>query len=171
VLIKLESSLSSRLDHDTHFNKLKTMTDPLSITAGVIGVVTFALQGSKILCDVIGTYQDAGSTLTDLKVDVDATSATLASIAASLQNTNDSSFSDSVRKCLQEAKPAITGCGDACRDFSNELSKIMSHSKDKEVSKRDKMKLWFKEKKILGFRYRLGSYKSTLNIVLTLASM
>ena len=85
------------------------MTDPLSITAGVIGVVTFALQGSKVLCDVIGTYQDAGSTLTDLKADVDITSTTLASIAGSLQNTNDSSFSDSVRKCLQEAKPAITG--------------------------------------------------------------
>jgi Fungal N-terminal domain of STAND proteins len=68
-------------------------------------------------------------------------------------------------------QPAITGCGNACRDFSKELAEIMSHSKDKEASKRDKIKLWIKEKEVLGFRYRLGSYKSTLNIVLTLASM
>ena len=149
---------------------MRTMADPFGITVGVIGVVTFALQGSKILCDAMATYVDAASTLTDLKLDVDATRTALASINASLQDTHDSSFSDSVRKCLQEAKPAIAGCGNACRDFSHDLASIMSHSKDK-VSKRDKVKLWFREKKILGFRYRLGSYKSTLNIVLTLASM
>ena len=170
MVIKPQSSPCSRRGHDSHSNKLRAMADPVSITASVIAVVTFTLQSTKLLCSAIDAYRDAGSTLTDLRLDVDAISTTLKSIDASLQDADDSKFSDSVKKCLQEAKPAITGCGNICKDFSDELAKIMSHSKDK-VSKRDKMKLWIKEKTIQGFRYRLMSYKSTINIVLTLASM
>jgi hypothetical protein len=147
------------------------MAEAIGIASGIIGIVTFALQGTKFLSDTIGTYRTAAPTLADLEQDVAAIDTTLHSINSSLEGNGDDKFSDSVQKCLNESKTAIEGCGKACEDFAKELKDIMSHSKDGKVSKRDKMKLWLEEETIKGFRYRLGSYKSTLNIVLTLASM
>lgn len=150
---------------------LCVMAEAIGIASGIVGTVTFAIQGTKVLLEVIKAYKDAASTLTDLAQDVDATSTILAAIKNSLEEAKDDSFSESVRNCLRESIGAVEGCGKACEDFAKELSDLMSHSKDGKFSKRDKLKLWFEEETIKGFRYRLGNYKSTLNMVLTLASI
>lgn len=147
------------------------MTDPLSITASVIAIVDFALKGSGVLYDAINSYRGAEATLTDLKLDVEGVTTALHSIRTNLQTTNDNDFSPGVRQCLEGAKPAIKACGNACTDFLTELGKLMSHSSDDHFSKWDKAKLWFTEKKIMAIRYRLATYKGTLNVVLNLASL
>ncbi|KAF2008631.1 hypothetical protein BU24DRAFT_429219 [Aaosphaeria arxii CBS 175.79] len=109
--------------------------------------------------------------LPPLNSDVEAIITILHSIRTNLQAITDDDFSPSIRQCLEGAKPAITGCRNACTDFSAKLNKLMSHSSTVHFSKRDKAMLWFKEKKIMGIRYRLATYKGTLNVVLSLASL
>ena len=88
-----------------------------------------------------------------------------------MEDSSDNSFSNGVKKCLEEAKPALAGCGKACDEFAEKIGKIMSHSDENRTSTRDRIKLQFQEKDILAFRYRIGSYKATLNIALGLASL
>lgn len=140
------------------------MSDPISVTASVIAVVKVALQGTKILFDAAETYKGAGGALKDLTEDVNVTNGILTQIEAKLKASDDSQFSESVKLCLKQFEGAIKGCRKACRDFAEELKNIMLHSTASKVSKRDKAKMWWKEKTILGFRYRLGRYKSTLGI-------
>lgn len=142
----------------------------LGVTASVISIVDFTLKETQALADVVESWQNAAPILNDLQQDVKAVKPALEAVRSCMQESNENRLPEGIRKFLAQAKPAIEGCGYACKGFANELSNLMSHSTDDDISKRDEMKMLFREKKILGFRNRLASYKGTLNIIL-LASM
>ena len=145
------------------------MAEAVGLAASIIAIATLAYQSSKTLYDLLDSIRNVPKTLQDLNEDLSAISQLLKSIKSAMEDSSDDSFSDGVKKCLEEVKPALTGCGKTCDEFTEKIGKIMSHSDEKHTSKRDRIKLQFEEKDILAFRYRLGSYKATLNIALSLA--
>jgi len=147
------------------------MAEAVGLTASIIAIAALAYQSSKTLYELLDGIRNAPKTLQGLNEDLSAISHLLKSIKSAMEDSSDDSFSDGVKKCLEEVKPALTGCGKTCHEFKEKMGKIMSHSDEKHTSKRDRIKLQFEEKDILAFRYRLGSYKATLNIALSLASL
>jgi hypothetical protein len=147
------------------------MAEAVGLTASIIAITSLAYQNSKTLYELLGGIRNAPKTLQGLNVELSAISQLLKSIKSAMEDNSDDSFSDGIKKCLEEVKPALTGCGKTCDEFTEKIGKIMSHSDEKHTSKRDRIKLQFEEKEILAFRYRLGSYKATLNIALSLASL
>ena len=88
-----------------------------------------------------------------------------------MEDSSANRFSNSVKKCLAEAKPALNRCGKACDEFTEKIGKIMSHSDENHTSTKDRIKLQFQEKDILARKYWIGNYKAALNITLGLDSL
>ena len=157
------------------FNPVTTehieMADPVGLTASIIAIAGLACQSGKTLYELLNSIQNTPRTLQALNEDLSAIQHLLKSIKSAMEDSSDNSFSNGVKKCLEEAKPALTGCGKACDEFAEKIGKIMSHSDENRTSRRDRIKLQFQEKDILAFRYRIGSYKAMLNIALGLASL
>lgn len=147
------------------------MADPVGLTASIIAIAGLAYQRSKALYELLNGIQNAPKTLQVLNDDLSAIQHLLKSIRSAMEDSSDDSFSNSVKKCLEEGKPALVECGKACDEFAEKMGKIMSHSDANHTSARDRIKLQFQEKDILAFRYRIGSYKATLNIALSLTSL
>lgn len=147
------------------------MADPVGLTASIITIAGLAYQSCKTLYELLDGIRSAPKTLQRLNEDLSAVQTLLKSIRSAMEDSSEDSFSDGVKQCLDEVKPALAGCGKTCDEFAEKISKIMSHSNEKHTSARDRIKLQFQEKDILVFRYRIGSYKATLNIALSLASL
>ena len=82
-----------------------------------------------------------------------------------MDGTSDEELSDGVRQCLESLQSTMQGCQRACDEFAQELP----DTKDSNFI--SKLRFQFKEKKIMAFKYRIGSYKSTLSIALQLATL
>lgn len=147
------------------------MADPLSLTASIIAIAGLAYQSSKNLYEVLNSIQNAPKTLQVLKEDISTIQHLLISIKRDIEDSSENSFSNGVKKCLEEAKLVLAGLTTAADEFSEKIGKIMSHSNENHISARDRFKLRFEEKDILAFKYRIGTYKATLNIMLALASL
>jgi uncharacterized protein HemX len=106
-----------------------------------------------------------------LKIDLDTLQTLLSSLKTELKHQSDEALSDDLRKCRREIEPSLTACSKAYDEFRGKISKITLHSTEQHASFRDKVKLQFQEKEITTFQYRLASYKATLNIALSFASL
>jgi hypothetical protein len=147
------------------------MADPVGLTASIIAIAGLAYQSCKALYELLDGIRNAPKTLQALNEDLSTVHNLLKSIKTAMEDSSDDSFSDGVKNCLEEAKPALTGCGKACDEFAEKMRKLMSHSHENHTSARDRIKLQFQEKDISAFKYQIGSYKATLNIALSLASL
>jgi hypothetical protein len=147
------------------------MAEAIGLAASVIGIATLACSSSKALYELLDGIYEAPQTLKFLKTDLDALQKLLSSLEAELKHKPDETLSDGLEKCLKEIEPSLKGCLTACDEFKLKLSKIVSHSTEQHTSLRDKVKLQFQEKEITAFRYRLASYKATVNIALSFASL
>ena len=148
------------------------MTDPLSVSAGIIAVVTLAYSSSKTLFETVKGIRDAPKTFQDLSTDLEGLQAVLGLLGASLDSGGEAgSFSEAQVSCLEHLATPLSACSDVCSEFKLKLEKSTRHSSDTHTSFRDSFKLQFKDTEITTFRYRLASYKLTLSIALEFASL
>lgn len=147
------------------------MADPVGLTASIIAIADLAYQSCKTLYELLDGIRNAPKTVQRLNKDLSALQTLLKSIRSTMEESSEDSFSDGVKQCLEEATPALAGCEKTCDEFAKKISKITSHSGEHHTSARDRIKLQFQEKDMSVFRYQIGSYKATLNIALSLASL
>lgn len=148
------------------------MSDPLSVTASVIGVATLAYQSCKALNDIISSFVDAPKTLRDMCRDLDALQSLLASLQVAVDGVPDASLSADQRACLAELKPPVQSCHISCDDFIGKLAKVTSHSEEGgRVNWLDRARLHFNEKDITSLKSRLGDCKQTLNVALGVVTL
>ena len=146
----------------------RTMTDPLSVTAGIIAVAGLAYSSSKALYELISTIQDAPQVFQELNQYIAALSQTLEALKTNLDG-RGTRLSESQIACLQEAKPTLKGCDLACKDFKTKMEGLTIHSHDGRRSFRDSIKLHFQNKSIADFRMRLAGWKESLALTLDVA--
>lgn len=137
------------------------MADPLSVAASVAGLITIAAQ----LLTIIGSIQAKSSDeLTQLSKEVGGVRATLAQLQNIIQSHAISSSKD--ESWLLALNNASCDCGDTFLGLQKILSGLVSSSKYEAVWK--KIKWTVKEQEILEARRRLESYKSTLDLLLSI---
>ena len=148
------------------------MTDPLTVSASIIAVVTLAYSSSKTLFETVKGIRDAPKTFQDLCTDLAALQEVLGLLGARLESGGQGgSFSEAQVSCLEHLATPLSACSDVCSEFRLRLERLTCHSSDQHTSYRDRLKLQFKDKEITAFRYRLASYKLTLSIALEFASL
>ncbi|KAL3478560.1 hypothetical protein BJX99DRAFT_224314 [Aspergillus californicus] len=139
------------------------MADPISIASGLLALATFAFQSSRSLHDMVKSFRSHPSRVRDLMQELEALSGVLGPLVERVQATGDMD--------LSVLNLPLLRCGNACKEFEQEIMKCAGRSSATRTSFRDWAKLKYMGDDVDGFRRVLAAYKLTINIALTDANL
>jgi hypothetical protein len=138
------------------------MADPLSVTASLLALVTFAAKSTQSLYQLIASFQSSQRTIRGLKEELEALNEVLQSLHATISNG---------KVDLTPLTLPLTRCNQACQEFEAIVLKCTKHSNGPKKSFRDWTTLTYMGGDINAFKNMLGGYKSTIAIALGDANM
>jgi hypothetical protein len=139
------------------------MAEPIGLAAGLLALAGFAFQASVTLYNTVQSFKFRPKQLCDLKEELEALSGILGSLTETVSATTDLDLSALDLPLLR--------CGNACKEFEQEILRCSSRSGGNRTSFRDWAKLRYMGDNIDGFRQLLAGYKSTINLALTDANL
>jgi hypothetical protein len=142
--------------------------DPLSITASAIGITGFATTSIVQLHSLIDGLSEAQDVVTDVASSLANIERPLAALEQ--LSISDEALSIATKEALKKTgvAEAVNKCGDACTEFSKNLTKWTKHSSTTKLSLRDRLSVgvWNREK-IRTFRLQLQSCEATVHFAVT----
>ncbi|KAL9034764.1 MAG: hypothetical protein Q9180_005226 [Flavoplaca navasiana] len=138
------------------------MADPLSIAAGVIGILTAAAQISSLLIDFSKNSRDAPQTARIILAEVNGISGTLTHLRSFLLGKETSELSRTQLLQVDHVVAVVSGC---VLTFS-ELEKLLDSLKTDNMGIRDCVRWAKKEKAIAGLVQRLQNEKASLSLIM-----
>lgn len=139
------------------------MAEPISIASGLVALTTFAFQSSIALYNTVQSYQSLPKRVRDLTEELETLKEVLGGLSETIHNNTGANFTALEHPLLR--------CGNACRDFEEEMKKCLKRSSAGRPSFRDWAKLSYMGQDIDGVRRMLAGYKSTIIIALTDANL
>lgn len=139
------------------------MAEPIGLASGLLALATFAFQSSITLYETVQSFKSHQKRVRDLMEELEALSGVLDPLTNIINVTTDVDFSALELPLLR--------CGNACKEFEQELMKCSSRSGGSRTSFRDWAKLRYMGDDIDGFRRLLAGYQLTINIALTDANL
>ena len=133
------------------------MADPLSVASALVALITFALQSSQTLYQLIDSFKSNQRNIRELREELEA-------LDDALQALHQTAASGGAN--LAGLELPLSRCGRACEDFKAVLLKCTEHSGGSRTSFRDWAKLRYLGDDITGFKNMLAGYKSTICIAL-----
>lgn len=144
------------------------MGDPLSVAAGVVGIVVPALHGVRLLKEDLEKIVDAPRVVKGLETDLVSVSSSLESLKA----IDDARWEVLGSKILDQTKFAVDTCVAACDGMRGDLQRWTRRSRDGKLSWREKVNIgFFKERRIKAMSEQLQSCKMTLSSVVGVATL
>jgi hypothetical protein len=144
------------------------MSDPLSITAGVVGITVPALHGVRLLLNDLHQLKDAPKTVKCLLEDVRSVDAAL----GLLQNVGNTEWELLGPDVGKESEMTISSCTQACSLFQTELQRWTRHSDDGKLVWHDRAKVgFFKQGQIKAMSEQLQNCKMTVNSIVSIATL
>lgn len=145
------------------------MTDPLSITASVVGITTAAIGSVKFLRTTIGDIKDVPTALGNIRSDLQAIEPVLQELRTELESEGSQVL------LIDDIKGAVENCNSACSTFQKSLDHWMRHVtryKAFWAEWTDRVRVGiFEQGKINVFKRRLNDCKSTLIVALSTSSV
>ena len=148
------------------------MSDPLSVTASVVGITAAALHTIHVLVEDIDNVKGAPKAIADIRSDLTTVEGSLTSLHQVLDDPN--ALPDSLKTQLgtRNIENAVRGCDKACSEFREPLRSWTKHSTGDKMSKRDRLKIGLlKQGKIKAFTQQLASCKATVSMGLDTANL
>lgn len=144
------------------------MADPLSISAGVVGIIVPALHGSRLLLDDLQCIIDAPKALETLKTDLSSVEMALTSLRA----VNDAEWELLGDPVVKQSKAAIHTCTKACDLFRTDLQRWTKHSDEGKLSWQDRANVGFlKQRRIKAISGQLQTFQIGINSVVGIATL
>jgi hypothetical protein len=142
------------------------MTDPLSITASVVGITGAALQATRFLLDELQRIKDTPKTVKRLMDDVQSVDAAL----KSLQSVEDREWVLLGTSVAEQSEMTISTCKQACDLFRTNLQRWTRHSEDGNLAWQDRANVgFFKQGQIKAMSEQLQNCKLTITSVVSIA--
>lgn len=138
------------------------MSDPLSIAAGIIAIVTATIQSTSALYHTIESFKTYPKRVAELKDQLWALTDVLKSL-------HELSQEDNTTCALLEAP--LKQCRIACEEFKNVLENCRQNSRSGKPSLSEWMKLTYRNGDIVSFMESLAVYKSTIGIAIADANL
>jgi hypothetical protein len=139
------------------------MAEAIGITSGLLTLASFAFQSSVTLFQTIKSFKVHPTRVRNLEEELEALTTVLRSLTETV-NANTGVQ-------LSALELPLLRCGNACKDFEQEIIKCSSRSGGNRTSFRDWARLTYMGDNIDGFRQTLVAYKSTIIIALTDATL
>jgi hypothetical protein len=134
------------------------MAEAIGVTAGLIGIATFAFQVSKEVYHLVDNISKPPQTIRGLKSELVALDPILSSIQKLV--TSDASKFEDIRYTLHQ-------CGLVCFHLRSLIRQCTEHSANGTRSARDWVKIQYKGKTIDRYKGQLASHKATIGIALS----
>lgn len=147
------------------------MTDPFSISVGVIAIAGLAYSSAKTLKETITSFVNAPKIFLDIGSDLQTLQDLLRALQLPLNGVPNTDFSDDAKATFESMRPALESCKGLCDDFTVKLSKLTSHSHGDKVSWWDRTKLHFNEKDVALLKMDLEKHKQTVDMVIGVATL
>ncbi|KAJ5998906.1 hypothetical protein N7451_006716 [Penicillium sp. IBT 35674x] len=139
------------------------MAEPVGLASGIIALASFSFQCSVSLYETINSFRSHPKRVRELLQELEALSAVLAPLVDLVNSTSDIDLSVLDLPLLR--------CGNACKEFQQELLKCASQSNSNRTSFRGWARLTYMGDNMDDFRNLLSGYKATINIALTDATL
>lgn len=142
--------------------------DPLSITAGVMGIVAPTLHCVRLLVEDLQNIADAPNTVKALTNNLQSVELALDSLGA----VTDSQWESLGDAITTQSKATITFCKTSCEEFKTSLDRWTRHSTDGTLSWRDRATLGiFRQDHIKSISKQLQQCNITLTSVTSIATL
>ncbi len=139
------------------------MAEAIGVASGLVALATFAAKCSVSLYETAKSYQCHQQRVRELIDETSALSDVLHSLAEAAR-ANPKLHIPALAIPLQR-------CAKVCQEFEQEISKFSSRSDGTKTSFRDWARLKYMGEDVDGFRRLLSSYKMTITVALTDASL
>jgi hypothetical protein len=147
--------------------RLSTM-DPLSITAGVVGVAVPTLQCAQQLRKTIQAILDAPSEIASLGEEL----LTIEQAITSIQEVSDQQWQSLGESVVSQSKTGMNLCRKSCSKFQAAIDDWTRHGEDGKLSRRDRTAIGlFRQDQIKSTSSQLQNCKGTLTSVVSIASL
>ena len=144
------------------------MSDPLSITASVVGIIVPALHGTRLLLEDLHQLKDTPKIVKRLVEDVHSVDTAL----KLLQSVEDREWDLLGSGIAEQSKTTISSCTQACDLFRTDLQRWTRHSDDSKLAWQDRVKVgFFKQGQIKAISEQLSNCKLTINSVVNIATL
>lgn len=144
------------------------MTDPLSITASVVGITVPALHGVRLLLEDLQQLREAPKTITRLLEDVQSVDTSL-NLLRGVEEREWDLLGPSV---LEESKSTISSCTQACHLFRTDLHRWTRHSEGGKLAWQDRTSVgFFKQGQIKAMSEQLQNCKLSITSVVSIATL
>ncbi|KAJ5917596.1 hypothetical protein N7466_011150 [Penicillium verhagenii] len=142
------------------------MADPLSITAGIVGIVVPALQGVRLLGEELKQIRDAPENVAALRESIGSVERSL----VTLETIGDKAWES--LGIAENTKTTIRICGETCDEFRLDLQRWTKHSQGDTLSLRDRSKIGFwKQQPIRSMEKKLHNCQVTITEVVSIATL
>ena len=144
------------------------MYDPLSVTAGVVGIIVPALHGTRLLLNDLQELKDAPKTVKRLTDDVDSVYVAL-ELLHSVKMVDWESLGERVN---DRSKATISSCTRACDLFRADLQKWTRHSEGGKLALLDRTTMgFFKKEQVKAISDQLQICKLDINLIVGIATL
>jgi Fungal N-terminal domain of STAND proteins len=144
------------------------MADPLSIGAGVVGIIVPALHGTRLLLGDLRCIVDAPKAIETLKEDLCSVEMAL----TSLQAVKDVEWELLGNTVVEQSKATINTCTKACDMFRADLQRWTKHSDEGKLSWQDRANVgFFKQHRIRAISDQLQTCRISINSVVGIATL
>ena len=140
------------------------MSDPLSLAAGVVGILTAAAQISKLLIQFTKASRNAPTQARHVITEVSDTSVILSQLQSFLLGNE---YTDRSRTSLLKVDQVVTIVSSCVLTFS-ELEQTLDGLKTGDMRILDNMKWARKESEIMATIQRLQNHKASLSLILNI---
>lgn len=144
------------------------MTDPLSVAAGVVGIVAPALHVSRLLLNDLKSIKDAPSNIKTLTDHIDSLTMALTSV----ESIDDSEWRSLGPALIDNAKSMITTSTATCKRFSADIQRWTSRSKDGSLSLLDRSMIgFFKHTHLTSMSGEIQTCQTKITSVVSIATL
>lgn len=142
------------------------MADPLSITAGIVGIVGPALHGIRLLSEDLKQIKDAPENVAALQSSIGSVEQSL----LSLDRIGDKAWES--LGVAENTKTTVRICGETCDEFRNSLQRWTKHSKGNALSLRDRSVIgFFKQHHIESMEKKILNCQVTIIEAVSIATL
>ena len=144
------------------------MTDPLSITASVVGIIGPALHATRLLLEDLQQLKDAPKTVKRLVEDIRSVDRAL----ELLKSIEEGEWGSLGADVAQQSKTTISSSTQACNLFRADLQKWTKHSEDGKLAWLDRANIgFFKKDQVKAMSEQLQSCKLAINLNVGVATL
>lgn len=143
------------------------MADPLSISAGVVGLAVPALHAARLLLDDLRNIKDAPKAVKRLESDVQSVERALTSLKA----VEEQEWEVLGPNVMEQSKQTISSCTEACNLFRDQLQRWTRHS-DGKLAWQDRAHIGiFKQAQIKAMSEQLQNCQLSISCTVGIATL